>query len=57
MVFTLRMGVSPFQINIEPQEVARLKRKLEDTRLPKDPIVPDAAGDYGRPPSNRRLLH
>lgn len=41
------MGISSFEINIDTKEVDRLRRKLEDTRIPKDPIVPDAGGDYG----------
>ncbi|KAJ9604108.1 hypothetical protein H2200_011631 [Cladophialophora chaetospira] len=40
------MGISSFKIDIDSKEVNRLKRKLEDTRIPKEPIVPDAGGDY-----------
>lgn len=41
------MQIKEFKIDIDKSEVERLKRKLEDTRLPKAPIVPNAAHDYG----------
>ena len=41
------MAIIPFKINIPSEEISRLRRKLEDTRLPQKPIVPGAAGDYG----------
>ncbi|ETI29551.1 hypothetical protein G647_02004 [Cladophialophora carrionii CBS 160.54] len=41
------MGISPFKIDIPEHEVDRLKRKLQDTRLPNRPIVPEAGSDYG----------
>ncbi|KIW69716.1 hypothetical protein PV04_05576 [Phialophora macrospora] len=43
------MGISPFKIDIPKHEVDRLKRKLQDTRLPKESIVPEAGSDYGPP--------
>ncbi|KAF2115397.1 Alpha/Beta hydrolase protein [Lophiotrema nucula] len=39
--------IKSFDPNIPKEEVDRLFRKLKDTRLPKDPIVPDAGDDYG----------
>lgn len=39
--------IEPFNPSIPRDEVDRLLRKLKDTRLPKDPIVPDAGEDYG----------
>jgi len=41
------MSVSPFKIDIAKEEVERLRRKLQDTRIPLDPIVPEARRDYG----------
>lgn len=40
--------IKPFDPSIPQEEVDRLFRKLKDTRLPDDPIVPDAGDDYGR---------
>lgn len=42
--------IIPFDPSIPKDEVARLFRKLADTRLPEIPIVPDAGDDYGIPP-------
>lgn len=39
--------VIPFGPRIPQEEVDRLCRKLKDTRLPAQPIVPDAREDYG----------
>lgn len=39
--------LSPFKVDVSNEEVARLKRKLLDTRIPKQEIVPGAADDYG----------
>ncbi|KAJ9669704.1 hypothetical protein H2201_000088 [Coniosporium apollinis] len=39
--------IEPFNPAVPQDEVDRLWRKLRDTRLPKDPIVPDAGEDYG----------
>ncbi len=39
--------VQIFDPTIPKEEVDRLWRKLADTRIPKDPIVPDAGEDYG----------
>lgn len=36
-----------FKIDILPREVERLKRKLDDTRLPPREIVPGAGTKYG----------
>lgn len=41
------MGIQPFKIDIPKDEIDRLKRKLQDTRIPKQPIVPGAGSDYG----------
>lgn len=39
--------IQPFTIDIPKSEVERLKRKLEDTRLPPKEIVPNAGNKYG----------
>lgn len=39
--------IKSFDPNIPKDEVDRLFRKLKDTRLPEQPIVPDAGWDYG----------
>jgi hypothetical protein len=41
------MAITPFHVNIAPEEAQRLKRKLADTRIPQQPIVAGAADDYG----------
>ena len=40
-------AITPFDPNVEKDEVDRLFRKLGDTRLPRIPVVPDAGGEYG----------
>ncbi|PVI00073.1 alpha/beta-hydrolase [Periconia macrospinosa] len=40
-------NITPFDPTIPLQEVDRLFRKLRDTRIPTEPIVPDAGWDYG----------
>lgn len=40
-------AIKAFDTSIAQEEVDRLFRKLRDTRLPKDAIVPDAGWDYG----------
>lgn len=44
---TMSSEIKPFDSNISQTEVDRLFRKLADTRLPTQPIVPDAGEDYG----------
>ena len=39
--------IEPFKVDISQEEVDRLKRKLNDTRIPPKPIVPDAGDKYG----------
>ncbi|RAK97958.1 epoxide hydrolase family protein [Aspergillus ibericus CBS 121593] len=39
--------IKPFRVDIPKEEVERLKRKLQDTRLPGRPIVPNAGTSYG----------
>jgi hypothetical protein len=39
--------IVPFKVDIPRSEVDRLKRKLQDTRLPPKEIVPDAGNRYG----------
>lgn len=39
--------IIPFRVDIPKAEVDRLKRKLQDTRLPPKPVVPDAGSKYG----------
>lgn len=53
------MSIRPFKVDVPDDEIARLKRKLQDTRLPKREIVPDAGDDYGEvsPPSVEVLLY
>ncbi|KAI0408795.1 Alpha/Beta hydrolase protein [Xylaria palmicola] len=41
--------ICDFNPAVPQAEVDRLWRKLEDTRLPKQSVVPDAAGEYGPP--------
>jgi pimeloyl-ACP methyl ester carboxylesterase len=43
----MSISIEPFRIDIPSSEVERMKRKLEDARLPPKPIVPDAGDDYG----------
>ena len=43
----MSVKIEPFKIGILHSEVERMKRKLRDTRIPQDPIVPDAGDDYG----------
>jgi hypothetical protein len=38
----------PFIVDIPRSEVDRLKRKLQDTRLPPKEIVPGAGDKYGK---------
>lgn len=44
---TLRLQGTQYDPTIPQEEVDRLFRKLADTRLPEQPIVPDAGEDYG----------
>lgn len=39
--------IEPFKVDIPREEVDRLKRKLQDTRLPPKEIVPNAGDKYG----------
>ena len=39
--------IAAFDPEIPRDEVERMFRKLRDTRLPSEPIVPDAGDDYG----------
>ena len=39
--------IIPFKVDIPQSEVDRLKRKLQDTRLPPREIVPGAGNKYG----------
>ena len=41
------MEITPFKIDVPKEDIDRLKRKLQDTRIPTDPIVPHAGSDYG----------
>jgi hypothetical protein len=40
--------IVPFIVDIPRSEVDRLKRKLQDTRLPPKEIVPGAGDKYGK---------
>ena len=40
-------NIEPFKVDIPKEEVDRLKRKLQDTRLPPREIVPNAGNRYG----------
>jgi len=40
-------GIRPFRVDIPRAEVDRLLRKLGDTRIPTQDIVPGAGSDYG----------
>jgi len=37
----------PFTVNMSDEQIARLRRKVEDYALPADDIVPDAGWKYG----------
>ena len=41
--------IQSFDAKIPQEEVDRLYRKLQDTRLPKHEIVPGAGANYGPP--------
>ncbi|KAK9770087.1 putative Alpha/Beta hydrolase protein [Seiridium cardinale] len=43
------LKIQDFDPSIPKSEVERLWRKLKDTRLPENPVVPDAGDDYGPP--------
>lgn len=43
------MSIRPFLIDVSDAEIERLQRKLQDTRIPQMPIVPNAGEDYGQP--------
>lgn len=45
--------IQEFKIDVLPQEVERLKRKLNDARLPEREIVPGAGKHYGERPSTK----
>ncbi|ETN41247.1 uncharacterized protein HMPREF1541_03182 [Cyphellophora europaea CBS 101466] len=45
----MSVDIRPFKIDVPLEEVERMKRKLRDTRLPKNPIVPEAGEDYAGP--------
>jgi hypothetical protein len=49
--------IKPFDPSIPQEEVDRLFRKLADTRLPQQPIVPDAGEDYGTPTASQPSYH
>lgn len=44
----MSVNIKPFKIEVSADEVNRMKRKLRDTRIPQNPIVPDAGDDYGQ---------
>jgi hypothetical protein len=48
--------IKPFDPTIDEEEVQRLFRKLGDTRLPEQPIVPDAGWDYGKQKPHRHQV-
>ena len=37
----------PFQLHIPDEQLARLRRKLEDYELPDEDIIPEAGWSYG----------
>ncbi|KAL4251319.1 peptidase S33 family protein [Abortiporus biennis] len=37
----------PFTVNIPNEEVERMRRLIQDTRLPEEPFVPEASWDFG----------
>ena len=37
----------PFVVNIPPEDVARMRRLVADTRLPEESPIPGASWDYG----------
>nr|QJQ82474.1 PesI [Pestalotiopsis humus] len=51
------LDIRKFNPTIPKSEVDRLWRKLQDTRLPEHPIVPDAGDDYGPPLEWVHKLH
>lgn len=44
--------IKPFKIDVPQSEVDRLKRKLQDTRLPGREIVPGAGDTLGESPGS-----
>ena len=42
-----QQDIKPFKVDISKEEVERLQRKLNDTRIPPKPIVPEAGDQYG----------
>jgi hypothetical protein len=41
------LAQKPFTIHIPDENLARLRRKLEDTLFPEEDVVPGAGWDYG----------
>jgi hypothetical protein len=37
----------PFRVHVSDEELARLRRKIEDYELPEEDIIPDAKWEYG----------
>ncbi|EKG12662.1 Alpha/beta hydrolase fold-1 [Macrophomina phaseolina MS6] len=50
-------NIQPFTVDVPHEEVERLKKKLEDTRLPGREIVPGAGANYGPPYDWAKSLH
>ena len=42
-----KIAISPYRVDVPLEEIHRLRRKLLDTRIPSEPIVPDAGNNYG----------
>ena len=49
--------IVPFKVDIPQSEVDRLKRKLQDTRLPPKEIVPGAGNMYGKAVNASTYVH
>ena len=45
----MSVNIRPFTIDVPATEVERMKRKLTDSRIPQQEIVPGAGDDYGEP--------
>lgn len=54
---TVVTALLPFTPGFSPEDIRRLKTKLEDTRLPQGDIVPGAGNDYGMPTEWARNLY
>ncbi|KAF2021192.1 epoxide hydrolase [Aaosphaeria arxii CBS 175.79] len=53
----LSLKTERFKVDVPSHEIKRLKEKVRNTRLPSNPIVPEAGEDYGPPIEWFQRLH